>query len=751
MRKLLVLVTLFTTFLGFSQNLDQKIPASAETVISINGDKILDLVSIDEFNKFVAGREILKNVNRKRKEDSKIKSLNDLGFNLDSKAYYYYQATDSISYHVMLIKLKSKQQFESLLRDLDDVEHEGNLNIKEGWSDITVWNDNALAVVTYTVNRGYIDENKARLNPDDESSWTIKKAVGKKWAKPFALNVLNNKGANIAQNSSFKSSLDANASAVLWVKNYSNILKNSLKELRYFLPRNLRSLSNGDTNIPGIITTVTSKLYFDKDAIRSETAMQIAPKYQEVYNKIYKSKIDKRFFNYFDQNNVLGYISISANSEELLNAYPQIATDIYGGIVPGYREEVTTGAELMSLLLDEKAIGELLTGDMLFITNDIKMKEVTYTTYQYDEDYNSTEVTKTKKSPSPEFTILIGSENKSMLTKFASLGVKHHLMNQTANYYKFKLPKDVPFDFYAVIKDGMLVLTSSKEQMAGIASGRFKANAGKHKKLMRKNASVMYVNTKAVINNIPTYAGHMGQEELEVFNYVKENLTGDLLITSKMKGDKFYTIAKIDTPENKTNALNYIFNFIEDIYNITQNNKSARYSANATREAAVVVENVAGASEEDVEVVEIEETVMEASEVEETVMGDTEVVEDETKTVNVAMDAFIKGLQEENNNDNLTFYRNLTKLPTVMEKENLTLYQVLQDRIKSNAGIETNDTSIYISFKISKNGTISDIKAVSKNKYLEKIAIKTIKDLKLNAGESNDEKVNTAFKNLIII
>ncbi len=622
MKKILVLVTAISSFLGFSQNLEQHIPATATAVIQVKGGNLTQLVSAEAFSNFLPGREMLKDFNRKRTADQKIKSVADLGFDLKSDAYYFFESNDSISYHTFIVKLNNKKQFESLQSEyfMKDVQKEGNISYKIGWNDVTLWNDSMLIAVNTNVNSEYIDAHKSNYTDDEDvSAYQLKKALAKQLGKTFGLKTFNKAARTITSNGSYTSGKDNAAAAYIWLDNYGSIIKNSLESLRYFMPRNLRKFSNMQSDFGGL-TTVKTALYFDTDAIRIKNTMKIADSWKATYNKIYKSKIDKRFFKYFDKNKALAYMSASVDSKALLDAYPKIITSTYGGALPAYQEEVSLGSELISLFLDEEAIGDLITGDMLFVLNDITEKEVPYTTYVYDEEYNSKEVTKTKKEISPEFTFIIGSENKSIISKFLRLGVKHHVVTQQANFYKFKTPEDLPFETYAIVKDGMLILTSSASQMAKIATGLFKANAGKHKKMMRKNNTVLYANPSAIVSKI---GFGKNEKDLKMKKYLEDNLVGTFKLTSKIAGNQFITNAKMDTKGDKKNALNYIFTMIDDIAEIydTPRNESAAVVEESVREEGEVVEEIVQPTEaEDVEVMEsteVEETVMEATEKEE--------------------------------------------------------------------------------------------------------------------------------------
>ena len=307
--------------------------------------------------------------------------------------------------------------------------------------------------------------------------------------------------------------------------------------------------------------TMNAHLYFEKDAARITTNMEVDDKWKNAIKKMYKSKIDNSFFKYFNQNEVIGYASIATNTEAVLSEYPNLVAEMYGGMLPDYKEEMSVSADLFSLILDEKEVGKLITGNMLFILNDIGEKEVTYSTYEYDEDYNETKVEKTKKEISPEFTFMIGSENEKLLFRVMKLGVRHKAVEQNANYYKMNLPNKTPFDLYAAIKDGIVFITSSEKQLANIISPNPVSNVGEHKRTMRKNAAVMHLNVKKLLSKIPSE--ELRRDEKKMVSFATNNLNNIYYTSGKMKGNTIVSELVVETASNRENSVKVLLDFID--------------------------------------------------------------------------------------------------------------------------------------------------------------------------------------------
>ncbi|MEE9349441.1 MAG: hypothetical protein V3U80_05280, partial [Flavobacteriaceae bacterium] len=305
-----------------------------------------------------------------------------------------------------------------------------------------------------------------------------------------------------------------------------------------------------------------SYLFFNDDDIKLSTNIKISDKFLDTYKAIYNSKLDKNFLKYIDTNNTLAYFSMSMNTENMLREYPKLMTNIYGNMLPQFKEETAIGLELMEVLFDEKAIGELITGDIMFVLNDVAEREITYTSYTYDDDYNREEVTKTKKELMPDFTVMLGSENRSLITKLMKLSLKHRLSE--ANGQIFKLNKQMtkaPFDMFYTIKDNIVFLTNSENQINSISSNSFKSNIGKHKKLLKKNIVVGYADVKKLLSKMPTNL--IGPKQAELLKYMQNNVGEVITTASKVKKGKFYTDQIIKTSGKDGNSLRFILKTIE--------------------------------------------------------------------------------------------------------------------------------------------------------------------------------------------
>ena len=580
-----------------AQNLEQYISRDAKAVVEIDGGQIFSLIDFSDIEMMMPpGPEGPMN-------------LEDLGINIKSKAYYFYETRESMDYQNVVFGLTDMKKAEEFISSMMPGEPKMMNGFKVIMQDGTTaaWNNNT-AILSYanfpkkvytieelraekeaerianqemaeeeegaeevveeeevTDDYGYGDYNSDYNSDEDLALELMLKNMD---APPLHsveemtrmmsdnfMGILNtNSKQSIRNVNSYTSGKKSNSSAYFWLKNLDDLMKDAMpKELTSMIPGGGGLAAGG---LPTGMTNISSNLIFDKDEMRWESNLGLNPSIADSYSKIY-SKIDKSFLNHFDQDDVLSYMSFSTDTEKMMQEYPSIMQKLYGSFFPDFSEEIGIGMDLMEIIFDEEAIGELITGDGLMILHKVEEHEVTYMATEYDNDFNATQVEKTRMEPLPIFSMMMGSENKKVVSKLMRLAKKYGVANIEGNHHRIPA-KDMgaPFDMYFAHNDGIVYFTNSKTKVGNYATGKKTKNLGKHKKILRNNAFNMYVNSTSVLESL---SGVLPMDSATMSN-LKDNYKEMHFSSGKIENNSMNMDLVMKTSGAYGNALKLILN-----------------------------------------------------------------------------------------------------------------------------------------------------------------------------------------------
>jgi len=557
-KTLLTLLFIAPLFL-VAQQLDQQIPANVQAVATVNGEELFSAYSVDKFNTSKLGQEIIKELKR---DLPNFNGIQDFGIDLDKKGHFYYQMEGEVSYFSFLLAIDDYEQFSNFfakVTDLEEVENwEGKTIMIE--RDVTlIFDQQTLQICFSDLPYDYIDRHEEELSkkyPNLEG-YELRREVSKDLISSQAKRNYASR-QSITSNRSYKSSHDKNADASVWIKNYGGLM-NDYYQAIYGYQFNF---DNASSDLPDLskmgIGAMSANLYFNDGNMQIKSEMEFSDALKSSMKKIYKQKMNKSFYNYVNLDTALGYMTYSLNTENMMQEYPNLLVDMYGGVLPGYQEEMDVVAELFTTLIDEKAIGELLTGNALFVMEDIGEKEVAYVTYEYDEEYNEKKVTKKKKEILPDFTMILGTKRKDLATKLAKLGVKYDVMTGSANRFKLNASSDIPLDLYMLLTNDAIILSTRENGLGGRAQGTSSAT----KKRIDQSGMIWHVNMQKIMQRAPLEELGMDGKSIELIN---KNFKSATLSSSKIKGNTVSSEFKVSAPDSSTNSLQLLMDFFEDV------------------------------------------------------------------------------------------------------------------------------------------------------------------------------------------
>ena len=399
------------------------------------------------------------------------------------------------------------------------------------------------------------EEDYSYYNDYYNSNYTKKKELAKKWSMSKAIELLSQPvSKSILQNKSYLKSLDDKAEATLWISDFSSIYDNLFGSMYY---RQLGGLNLGSMYAD---SGLTAKLFLEKDKLQLITTYTMSDEMAESYKKMTSNKLNKKFLKYINEDRMIGYMSYSISTKAALDEYPKLMKNLYSSM-PSYGEEAGLAIDLFSLLLDEEAVSKVLPGDMLFLLSGISQRDVTYTTYEYNDDYEYVEIENTKTETVPDFLLMISTEDARFLNKFINYSIKKQLVTYENGYYVLTIPQS-PLDVFFAIKDGIVFIGTSELEMNKIIKGTFDAKvSSKHKKLLLDSNYSAYLNGKQLASKIPME--DMSKDMVDKLNWFLNNTEDGYIKSSKIKGNSMDAEMVIEVPSTEENALKYLFNIIE--------------------------------------------------------------------------------------------------------------------------------------------------------------------------------------------
>lgn len=382
-----------------------------------------------------------------------------------------------------------------------------------------------------------------------------KKRLALVWMTAQADQIFNGNYQSIENNKSYAASLDNKAIAELWVSSLQDAY-------------NIIAPGFGTYGKAGLMKgygSLNAKLFMDNKSFRISTGLELSQEQADSYKKILNRKLNKKFLKYVNSEKALGFMSYSIDTKAYLEEFPKLLKQTYGSFMGAKMdEEMDLGADLISLLLDEEAVSKVIKGDALFVINGLNTKEVTYTTYEYDDDYKQKEVTKTKKETLPDFLFMFSSDDTRLINKLIKYGVNKNFVSAEGAIYKI-MEKKSPIDIYLQIKDGIVFFGNSLPEMQGIQNNQYGSYklSKMHKQLLSKNNFSFLFNAKNLVGKVP--ASEMGGDETaKKFNSTLEKMGNVYMKSNPVKGNVVSADISAEIPDGHENALKYLFSLIEN-------------------------------------------------------------------------------------------------------------------------------------------------------------------------------------------
>ena len=390
-------------------------------------------------------------------------------------------------------------------------------------------------------------EEQAEYDRISKQREAVKDSIAATWMVPYALDILNKNNPSVLNNPSYLRSLDKNALGTFWLPDLQRLYS-------MYLPYNFMTYGN---MLRGY-GSINARLYMDKEQMRITGEMALDADKAEAYKHIYNKKLNKKFLKYIKSDSLVGFMSYAFDTESYLKELPKMFSHAYGT----FSEEIDLGGELISLMLDEKAVAKVIKGDALILVTNVGLRETTYETYVYDENYERKDTVQTKTETMPDMLCMFSSDDTHMIEKLLKYGISKHKVHFENNIYSLYHSNKNPFNLHIIMKDGIVFMGTSLTDIQQINAGTYQGNLNKQQKdLLMNNNMTMFFSPKNLHDRMP-------DTELTNMSETVSKLLGNsgnvYLKSSGIKGNYISAELIADVPNNQENALKYFFSLFND-------------------------------------------------------------------------------------------------------------------------------------------------------------------------------------------
>lgn len=395
----------------------------------------------------------------------------------------------------------------------------------------------------------------------------VKDSIQKANAENILLSVYNTPVASIKDNISFTKLIDKNADISIWMDSTSLLSKFPSYAYPYKFNFNV---------LPGYTQAIN--VFFEKDKVKIEQQLLFGnDETARLFKSVYNSKQNPSFVNYLRAADI-AHVSVSLNSEALMNFYYDAAKKILTGMPYIGKEAglIDAYVDIVEIIIDEKAIADVFPGNALFVLHGLKPRKVKYIAYDYDNNFNGTETTKTKTEMSPDFSIFFETRNEKIFNKLINLPIKLNRdtvynYKKTGDFYTLVLGENNIIDkLYFMVKDGKCVITTSLQDV-GVTPQIEKntIDAAARQSVLNSNYSGN-INFKNLITGLS--AEITDKKNKKMISYLNDNVS-NMTFESTIKEDLVKTTAILNIKGKHKNSLEYFFNVLENLLKIDADNK----------------------------------------------------------------------------------------------------------------------------------------------------------------------------------
>ncbi len=478
MKKIIIALLSVITLTEATAQIEKYIPSDASLVVGLNLKELSGKVSTEDVEK-MEFFQYLKSEYEKELEDEHSRNqfgffpllvdADSVGLSTSDNAYVYITNKKDYSVFTLLLTMKDKELFLHSLQQATDKKNsmfdeviKGTLfdNISLDQETNIAWNDTYISFSGVVLYDGTYPEELKAVGVD-------KKEFATKKALEFHTSIFSQTmKRSLNKNTSFKKIKRKKNDLFIWTSS-ENLISESMiglfeKELRKNKEIDLSSLLRKDW-----IKDISAGLDFNKGEIVLETQIKFGDELKGFTKKIYRTHLNQQFEKYIDKDKSLVVSSGAINPEEMIPLFKKLYLDISSSIheVKPINKDAY---ELFDLVVNQKGIMNLFSGEVAFSFQGIKPQSVEYTSYNYTEDYKYEEVIRKDTIEIPQFLYLLGTNDKKHVQNILNIVEYTKLIIKEEEYYTFTENR---VDYYIALVGDLLLVTNNKEMVTTYREG----------------------------------------------------------------------------------------------------------------------------------------------------------------------------------------------------------------------------------------------------------------------------------------
>lgn len=355
---------------------------------------------------------------------------------------------------------------------------------------------------------------------------------------------------SIAKDMNYQNQIEKEADFGFWM-DYNNLMPPLAQ-----VPMEARELMGSLYELIGGLK-LSGHGYAKKGVGQLTTTMYANESMTRVFNEAYTLRVNKDFFKYVDNTNLMGMYSMAMSPKGFMDSY---SSEVYKALKKSKQGMLITNAfDILDIFIDEEEIYTLLKGDMLFALTDVKIMDRKSSDFEYNDETDKwEEVSTTVKEPMPLGVMMFSYGSEENIMKFINLGSNAGVLSKRADgvWAIGGAKEELGVDVFIIVKDGVLMFTNDEnitKNLNGLPKN--KQMSAKDVKDISSYIQYGFLDAEKMIATSKTTMKEMGQTFPKELAVIEENLSRFEIKTFAPEGSQVKSDMRLTFKDKDANSL----------------------------------------------------------------------------------------------------------------------------------------------------------------------------------------------------